>query len=257
MSQYQVQPDNRKNGCGGVFLPIALTILGLGLAINGIATFVRPASPEVQPEAVAQIALATNTPEPPPTATRTATPAVVYTLAPANPPTHTPTVTPLPTATPTPTLPPPTATWTPEPPTPTWTPGPTSTATANPLGFNAICEARGSEMTAPQRERHVGQFINQHVTWDGWVYDVNPVYHNWDDYAEYSIGSDWQVSIAMRPRGPFWSRQVVVYGLPNAQAEWLEVEQSVTISGRIVNIEVFFEDLCNPVVIADATLTLR
>lgn len=129
---------------------------------------------------------------------------------------------------------------------------PSPTPTQDPLAYDTICGPGGSEMTAPQRDRYVAQFVGLTIpTWEGWVYDVTEV----SDYHDYRDAGRWRVLVAMQPRSPFWSRDIELYGVPEETAEWLEIEQPVRFSGRIAEIGVFAGGICNPVTLIEANLT--
>lgn len=110
--------------------------------------------------------------------------------------------------------------------------------------YTEVCKPNTANMTDPQITAHAGKYIGQRVSgWRGWVYDV----------VSKSDGT-YDLEIAMQERGLFWSRDVVIENIVSDLAARLNVEQPVTLSGRIAKAEVFLDSVCNPLVVDEYVL---
>lgn len=112
--------------------------------------------------------------------------------------------------------------------------------------FENVCDVDESNMTDPQIKAHAEQFVGQHIEgWPMWVYDVTD-----------SGTGQYNLELAGAERGLFWTRDVVIENIDPALATSLNVEQQVTLSGRIDRVDTTFEVVCNPLYMTDATIML-
>lgn len=112
------------------------------------------------------------------------------------------------------------------------------------LTYATVCDADTNNMTDPQIAAYAQQFVGQRISnWRGWVYDV----------VSRSDGS-YNLEIAMEERGFLWTRDVVVENIASDLAVRLNVEQPVTLSGRIARVETMFEVMCNPLYVDSMSL---
>lgn len=110
--------------------------------------------------------------------------------------------------------------------------------------YEAVCDADTGNMTDPQIAAFSQQWVGQRFSgWRGYVYDV----------VSLSDGK-YNLEIAMQERGLFWTRDVVIENIASDLAARLNVEQPVTLAGRIERVETSFEVMCNPLVVTDYVL---
>ncbi len=112
------------------------------------------------------------------------------------------------------------------------------------LTYQQICGADESSMTDPQIAAYANQYVGQTFTgWQTWVYDVVD-----------KSGGRYDLLLSMDERGFLWGRDIVIENIPQDLAFRLNVEQPLTLSGRIARNEVFWEGVCNPLVVDNPVL---
>jgi hypothetical protein len=105
--------------------------------------------------------------------------------------------------------------------------------------YQQVCVVDESSMTDPQIAAFANQYVGQTFTgWQTWVYDV----------VDRSNGT-YNLELSIEERGFLWARQIVIENIPQDLALSLNVEQSLILSGRIARNEVFWEGVCNPLVV--------
>ncbi len=110
--------------------------------------------------------------------------------------------------------------------------------------YEAVCGADTNNMTDPQIAAFAQQWLGQRFSgWRGYVYDVVA-----------RADGTYNLEIAMQERGLFWSRDLVVENIASDVASRLNVEQPISLSGRIDRVETAFEVMCNPLYVTDYVL---
>lgn len=110
------------------------------------------------------------------------------------------------------------------------------------LSFLELCDNNDRLTDIQQEDLAASQAGKKVVGWTGWVYDVE----RRDDA--------YMVQIDMT-RGIFKSRQIEIMGVSRDVAAALNVDQQVIFDGTIQSVEMFASDICNPIIIVDATIT--
>lgn len=124
------------------------------------------------------------------------------------------------------------------------TPMPTSIPATTGPSYEAVCKPDTSNMTDPQITAYAERWIGQRFSgWQGFVYDV----------VSRSDGT-YNLEIAMQERGFLWTRDLVIENIPVDVATRLNVEQPVTLSGRIASVDTTFEVMCNPLIVTEYAL---
>ncbi len=109
------------------------------------------------------------------------------------------------------------------------------------LPYNEICDTNDT-LTDIQQEALAASMAGKRVIgWVGKVYDVE------------RDGDLFKVQVEMVD-GFISARDLEIFGVSHDVAERLNVEQEITFDGTILSVDMFMQDICNPINIVDAII---
>jgi hypothetical protein len=110
--------------------------------------------------------------------------------------------------------------------------------------FEEMCN-NNDTMTDIQQEEYAKSMAGKKIVgWAGKVYDVE------------RDGDTFKVQVDVSD-GLFKARQVEILGVSAELAPTLNVDQEISFDGTIQSVEMFADNICNPINIVDATITPR
>lgn len=119
---------------------------------------------------------------------------------------------------------------------------PTETPVPAGLTFDDVCDVSRRNLTQPQLQAHARSFEGQTFTgWPVYVYDVQV---RRDSYR-------LLLSVNDQDRAIIWTRSIEIDDIPEDLATRLNVNQLVTLSGRIESVGMSFDVMCNPMIVTD------